>query len=156
MKKHVLIFVTLLLLFSASSLKGQAPAPPIDNAPLERPNYLTIFKIKNGDSESYFTAILDSVKKYGFSIVQNDLKEKLIVAEKHVGFESKNYDKIIIWFERDFQQPLVYVKVFLLCGRYKYIIGAKSGVFRIQLSKIEEELLFKELTYSIKSISNIN
>jgi hypothetical protein len=155
MKKIYWAFIIAFLLVISCDVWGQVAAPPIDLTPFERPAYLTLISIQNKDSEKMLEIIADSVKKYGYSDVHIDLKEQKIEANKYDVKDSRNFCKILLWFERDFQQPDKIIKVFLYCGRFEYMMAKTTGIFRVKLSESMEDQYFRKLRNSIESTSTI-
>jgi hypothetical protein len=138
-----------MMLFAANCWT-QEPAPPLDPTPLERPIPLSIVKI-----DIHFIlldVIADTLESYKFDIVRKDEREQLIEAKRLDSPDSKDHDKVLIWLERDFQEPQKYVKIFLQYGRYLEIW---SDVKRIKINPEEENERNGKLKKAIISISKL-
>jgi len=127
-----------------------APAPPLDPNPLERPLPLSIMKIDT--NFILLDLIADTLESYKFNIVRRDDKEEVLEAKRVDTPDSKDHDKVLIWLERDFQEPQKYVKIFLQYGRYLKIW---SDVKRIKVDPDEETERIGKLKKAIISISKL-
>ena len=138
-----------MMLFAANCWT-QEPAPPIDPTPFERPIPLSIVKV-----DTHFIlldVIADTLESYKFDIVRKDEREQLIEAKRLDKPDSKDHDKVLIWLERDFQEPQKYVKIFLQYGRYLEIW---SDVKRIKINPEVENERIGKLKKAIISISKL-
>jgi hypothetical protein len=139
-----------------TDILGQVIAKPVDPTPLERPQYVTIISIHKEDADKVLEIIADTLRKCGYSNVHSDIKEQKLEAEKHDFQDARNYCKVLLWLERDFQEPEKFIKVFLQCGRYEFMIAGTSGSYRVVMTESMEEQYFGKLRNSIESISKIN
>ena len=147
--QKAIALLCLMMLFAANCWT-QEPAPPLDPTPLERPIPLSIVKI-----DIHFIlldVIADTLESYKFDIVRKDEREQLIEAKRLDSPDSKDHDKVLIWLERDFQEPQKYVKIFLQYGRYLEIW---SDVKRIKINPEEENERNGKLKKAIISISKL-
>jgi hypothetical protein len=119
--------------------------------PLARPKYLTV--IQTEDPATLLRTIVDTVRKAGFQIGQMDVKEQQFEATKNDTASSKNYDRVIVWLERDVQEPAKYVKVYFLYGRYEEIMAEKMKISRVELFPHEEEEHIGKLKQEILALS---
>lgn len=136
------------LIFSFKISWSQEPAPPVDPTPLERPLPLHIMKIDT--NFILLDLIADTLENYKFNIVRRDDREQLIEAQRLDAPNSKDHDKVLIWLERDFQEPQKYLKIFFQYGRYLLIW---SDVKRIKVDSDEEAERVGKLKNAIISIS---
>ena len=138
------------MMLVAANSWAQEPAPPLDPTPLERPIPLCIVKI-----DTHFILldlIADTLESYKFDVVRKDEREQLIEAKRLDKPDSKDHDKVLIWLERDFQEPYKYVKIFLQYGRYLEIW---SDVKRIKINPEVENERIGKLKKAIISISKL-
>jgi hypothetical protein len=126
----------------------QKLAPPVDPTPLERPFPLYIMKIDT--NFILLDLIADTLESYKFNIVRRDDREQLIEAQRLDAPNSKDHDKILIWLERDFQEPKKYVKIFFQYGRYLKIW---SEIKRVKVNSDQETERIGKLKKAIISIS---
>lgn len=143
------LIINFLLSFSATCW-AQAVAPPILDLPLERPKYLAVIQTEN--AAPLLGRISDLVKREGFNIDQVDAKDQQLMATRRDGPQSKSYDKVIIWLERDFQEPDKFVKIFFLYGRYMEVLGAEAGIHRVKIPYSVEEERIGKLRQSVSSL----
>jgi hypothetical protein len=129
----------------------QEPAPPVDNTPLERPQPLFIMEHDSGSQ--LLTQISDTLKQHGFEIVKLDKRDMLIESTKRISDHREDYDKVIIWLERDYMMPENYIKVYFLFGRFLEIVSFETRIKRIEISTVQEENIIGELKKSLISIS---
>jgi hypothetical protein len=114
-----------------------------DLTPFEKPEPL--FVVQSADTAQLFKDILGTVNSFGFTITRNNNKEGVIEAFRRTRNE---YDKIIIWMERNFSEPLKYVKVYFSFGRF-------IGPHRIKIDSIEEDKHVGMLKNSLMALSNM-
>jgi hypothetical protein len=134
----------------------QKPAPPIDNAPFQKPVYFSLIKTKNTNIDEVLDSIAGRVIKAGYEVIARNVKEQQIEAEKKDSRNNDSYDRIIVWIERDFEKPNEIIKVYLLCGHFEYILGAESKIYRIKINDIEENQRFNAVKKEIRSIIKVN
>jgi hypothetical protein len=152
MKNYYLYFALAFIFLISENVGGQDAAKPVDPTPFERPAYLTYISIRKENPEVLLRTIADSIKKYGYADVRIDFKDQKIEAKKNDVNDPRNYCKVLLWFERDFQEPDKSVKVFLLCGRFEYMIAKTTGIYRVKLSESAEDQYFGKLRNSIISL----
>jgi len=149
MKKLCFLCVaTIFLCFPVVSL-SQQPAPKINPNPLTRPQYLVV--VSSSDVKELMKTIFDTITQAGFKIDHLDSKELQLEAIRPDHPPSKDYDKVLLWLERDFQEPLRYVRIYLLYGRYEEIWGKVS---RVEVSPSWEEDRIGGLKQSLISLFN--
>ena len=151
MKRNVCVGIAVLCLFLCVPSWGQQIAPPILKEPFGRPKYLTVIQTNN--ASTLLRTISDLVKKEGFRIDQLDVKEQQLEATRQDNVPSKNYDKVIIWLEKDFQDPDKYIKVYFLYGRFMEILAEEKGVYRVKVTDSAEEGRIGKLKQSIIALS---
>lgn len=137
-----------LLLFSTVNSPAQQPARKINPEPLERPLPLVI--VENGDPTAMLATVSAKLKARGFSIVSSDSKAFIVEARKYYDQKRpKDYDRVIIWAARD-------IAVYLLYGRYNFIVGGTNRVTRIVLEEGKEDetigALKRELTEALTAL----
>lgn len=148
--KPYLLFLTLALFLVTHEVYGQEQAPPVDNTELKRPEPL--FSIESNAGKELLIQISDTLKLFGFKNVKLDNRNMVIESKKMIA--EKDFDKIIIWLEWDYSFPNKIINVYLLFGRFRYIISYQSKIRRIEISDIEEDNIIGELKRSLISINN--
>lgn len=144
------LFLLLSIMLLFFNLKSQEVAPPLNSEPLERLEYLAI--IDTGNGEILMKKIQDIVEKNEFTIEKIDLREALIKAERAAKKKQEGYDRVVIWLERDFQEPSRFIKIFFLGGKFLEIVGATSGIRRVYYGPGEEETRLGKLKREIMNI----
>ena len=153
MRRGVGVFViALLCLISATDAQAPQPAPKVDPMPLARPVPLAV--LKPHDPAMLLEQIVTTVKGAGFSITRIDENDQVIEAKRVDAAPSKNYDRVIVWLERDFRDPLKTIKVFFLYGRYEEIVSTTRSVERIAISPDREDQRVGALKQSLMSGGN--
>ncbi len=147
-----LFLISFFTLFNVFVALCQEAAPNIDNTILSRPEPL--FVIENVSGTKLLEEISDTLKSNGFSIVKFDNRDMQIESIKNIEQDSGNYDKVIIWFERDFFLPEKFIKIYLMFGRFLVVVSSETRVRRIEVSDIQEENIIGGLKRSLISISN--
>jgi len=125
------------------AIAGCTPGDQEDLTPFERPEPL--FLVRSADTVRLFKEISGTVQGYGFTVTRNSSKEGVIEAFRRTQNE---YDKIIIWMERDFSEPTKYVKVYFSFGRF-------FGLHRIKIDSAEEGKHVGMLKNSLRALSNL-
>lgn len=138
------------VLFVSEISVAQQPAPPLKD-PVVRPRYLTI--IQTGDAEKLLKTISDIVMQGGFRVELLDPREQQLEATRADDVQSKGYDKVTIWLERDFHEPYKYVKLFFFYERYREILAWKKDFYSVVISPSEEEERIGKLRQSLISLS---
>ena len=129
--RSFLLVSTISLALVPQSARPQQPAPELNPMPLERPAPLA--RIKATDPEKVMKAIADILRKFSYQIDRSQaasVDARRFDAPNRPNTESE-YDRVIVWLERDFDKPLDYVNVFFLWGRYELIWGRERGIRRI-------------------------
>jgi hypothetical protein len=150
MKNVYRIGLFIMLFLITGSLFAQQPGPQINEEPLQRPKPLVV--LETNQPTVLMERIKTTIVNNGFKIDQVDMREQYLEATKLDGPESKNYDKIIVWLERDIEYPNRYLKVYFLYGRYIEMISRKLDVYRIKITPSEEEGRIGQLKQSLISI----
>jgi hypothetical protein len=151
MKTRIYAGIAVMCLFLCATVRAQQIAPPILKEPFGRPKYLTIIQTNN--ASTLLKTISEMVKKEGFKIDQLDIKEQQLEATRQDSAPAKNYDKVILWLEKDFQDPDKFVKVYFLYGRFMEILAEEKGVYRVKLTDSAEESRIGKLKQSIIALS---
>ena len=150
MKRIYYIGLVLIIILYGKSLSAQAIAPPIIYEPLERPKPLVF--IQADEPEKLMEKIKETISQYGFTISDIDTQEKYIEAKRSDDPpHSKDYDKIIIWLERDIEKSNK-LRVHFLYGRYMEIRSKTIDIYRVKINQAKEEERIGKLKLSLKSI----
>ena len=128
----------LLVLFRTGFAQPLGVAPLTDPRPLERPTPFAF--VDTGDSARILPGIAAVLIDFGYSI---QVIEKALIDAKRLDSldpqdDDQDYDRVIVWLERDFDRPLERLNVYLLYGRYEMIWGETTRIFRIMLSEEDE------------------
>ena len=151
------ILMTLNICFSATVVVvARLPAFAEDPTPLKPPKPLV--RIEASNDSTLWKAILNILKKFEFKLTNLDSKENVIEAtryHKSVGdlLPSRDYDSVIIWLERDFDEPNKYIKIYLAYGLYSNVLADISGARRFKTSPLWEEKNIGKLKEALVSIS---
>jgi hypothetical protein len=119
-----------------------------DPTPFAAP--VPLFVVETADVRYLLSNISVTVNNFGFNITNIDTLGGLIEATRHAQNE---YDNVIIWMDRDLNDPK-YVKVFFLFGRFSGIQDGGSGLRRILIDSVEEEKHVGMLKKSLISLSS--
>jgi len=96
-----------------------------DPNPLERPAPLKT--IKSGDSAKICDAVSKILKSNNFDIKDQDCDLGQFEATRKTG-STGEFDKVLIWLERDFAKPKDVIKLFFLYGRFETLAGHQDPV----------------------------
>jgi hypothetical protein len=106
-----------------------SPARPKDQDLFTRPKSLCT--INTTDVRPTFQRVLDIVVSEGFKSDGINWSDGEFSAWRRDG-DSQAQDKIIVWLERDFEQPQSRVHVYILYARYEQFLGI-TGLTRVQV-----------------------
>ncbi len=127
-----LLFASLIsLALLPQTARPQQPAPELNPVPLERPEPLA--RIKASDPAQVVSAVADILRKFSYQIDRSgaaSLDARRFDVPNKPEAEAE-YDRVIVWLERDFDRPLDYVNVYFLWGRYELILGRQRGIRRV-------------------------
>ena len=143
-----------ILLLMPQILWSQAPSPKIHPFPLSRLEPIVVIQSSNGIR--LLEIISDTIKHAGFKINRLDRGVLLIVATRADDAPSKDYDQILIWLERDFKEPLKFISLYFLYGRFEEILAKEKGVYRIIVDTSFEEERVGKLKQALISLSTSN
>ena len=120
------------LCLSPLSLLAQDIARPLDPAPLERPAKLRSFR--SALPTALLALLRDSVARHGYLIVERD-DDNLTFAAKHPDTPARpDYDKLLVWLERDATDPMTRLHLYLLYGRFEEVwVASRRGIHRVQV-----------------------
>ncbi|MGH7491167.1 MAG: hypothetical protein ACREOO_02105 [bacterium] len=147
MRKKLILAAVCTGVIGLLDARAQQPAPPIDHTPLARPRPAGVFQ--TNDVQKLLRMISDSVQHAGYKVNSFDVREAALEATKPDDAQSKNYDKVIIWLERDVQEPAKFVKLYMLYGRYEYLLAQRRDVYRIQIDQTFEQARVGKLKESL-------
>jgi len=123
--------------FLASSVVlPQQPAPPIHPTPLARPE--TLVSISSDNPVKVLETVRQTISAAGYEIVRIDPLAGTLEATRADSGSSKDYDKIVLWLERDLREPTRYINLYLLYGRYEEILAARRDIYRVVVSSAFE------------------
>ncbi|HKV60305.1 MAG TPA: hypothetical protein VJO16_00200 [Candidatus Acidoferrum sp.] len=137
---------------AALCFPGRTPAQALfktDPTPLERPAPLKT--LKSGDTAKICDAIAKALTDNGFKVTNQDCDVGEFEATKKTRTDGE-FDKVLIWLERDFEKPKDVVKLFFLYGRYETLAGHAEPV-RISITVADEDRnvgALKEVLTSLK------
>jgi hypothetical protein len=144
------VFILFIMILITTNSWAQEPAPPLDPTPLARPVPLSIIKVDT--NLALLDIIADTLARYKFDLVRRDDREQLIEAKRMDAPDSKDHDKVLIWLEKDFQEPEKYIKIFCQYGRFLKIW---DEVKRVKIDPEEETERIGKLKQAIISISKL-
>jgi hypothetical protein len=129
---------------------AQAPAPRIDPTPLVRPSPLAV--LQTPEPAGVLNRIAVIVRSQGFIVSQLNVADQVIEARRPDPARAKAYDKVLIWLERDFNEPAARVKIFFFYGRYEEILASRRDVYRVEVSSAEEDAHVGTLKQALLSL----
>lgn len=143
----------ILILPVALSISGYAqdqPPPPVqlDPRPIERP--LVFYFFKTNDATRLLDSVENIIKKAKYEIVNRDENNQQLEAKRKIN-QTRDFEKILIWLERDFENPELKLKLYFFYGYYQKVFGY-SDPQRILLSLEQELENTGHITTSIKKI----
>jgi len=142
------ILAALLLYLLPETSRAQQPVP-VDPNPLERPSSMTVAKAR--DATALFATVAKVIGDNAFTIVSQDIREGTIVATKADQGSANNFDRVIVWLERDFQAPSEFVNIYFLYGRFEKVFGHSEPV-RIKVSAQDEQLRVGKLKRALLTL----
>ena len=113
------------------SIQAQQPGKPKDSTPFERPRSICIFS--TSDVRNAFQKIVAIVANQGFKSDGVDWSNGQLSAWRSDSESSPNQDKILLWLERDFEQPQSKARLYLLYGRYEQFFGVSGDLTRVKI-----------------------
>jgi hypothetical protein len=129
------ILVTILYCVLPKTGSPQQPVA-LDPSPLERPSAMTV--IKTRDPIALYGSLAKLVTEGGFTIMSQDSRSGTVIGTKNDETSVENYDKVVVWLERDFQQPSEFVNVYFAYGRFEKVFG-RSEPARIKITAQDEQ-----------------
>jgi hypothetical protein len=136
MRQRSAALVVMTTLGSAAALFGQAPAPKEDETPFTRPEPLCTMAAS--DPAALLKKVRAFVESEGYTIDRISAVSGELGATRPDGRGSDDYDKVIIWIERDLNRPQDALKLFLVYGRYEKVWGNTVAVRRIKVDSVAE------------------
>jgi hypothetical protein len=89
------------------------------------------------------------ITSFGYAFEKVIDKTGEIYAIKYDTPSGDNFDKLVVWLERDFVNPNVSINVFMIYGRYEIILGHGNKAQRIIISQGEEDSKIAEIRRAI-------
>jgi hypothetical protein len=147
MRPSLIIAVVAGLLFPKLAT-AQALFTP-DPTALERPAPLKT--LKTPDTAKVCEAITKTLAGNGFKTTHDDCDLGEFEATKKTNAAGE-FDKVVIWLERDFEKPSQALRLYFLYGRFETLAGHQEPV-RIKTTSVDEERnagALKEALMSLK------
>ena len=113
------------------SVPAQQPGKPKDLTPFARPKPFCSFNAS--DVRVAFQKVAGIVSDQGFKSDEVNLSDGELSASRRDSDGSPNQDKILVWLERDFEQPQSRVRLYLVYGRYEQFFGANGELTRVKV-----------------------
>lgn len=132
------VFSVVVAAIAALCLPGSTSAQALfapDPTPLERPAPLKT--LKSGDTAKICDAIAKALTDNGFKVTNQDCDVGDFEGTKKTSTAGE-FDKVLIWLERDFEKPKDAVKLYFRYGRYETLAGHPEPV-RIRTTATDEE-----------------
>src|SRR5262245_26925276 len=141
----------LLLFYVSSSLAAQQPGRPVDSSPLARPEPLV--SIDTAKPAELMGRLRSLAATKGFVVKERKDAEFFFAAQRPDG--PTDYDRILVWLQRDAREPMKTVHVHLLYGRFEEMwVSSGRGVHRVQVDDefIDERIgALKQAIYNLSS-----
>ncbi len=144
------MFILMLMILIPAATWCQEAAPPLDPTPFEKPMPLSIIRVDT--NLVLLNIIADTLARYKFDLVRRDDREQVIEAKRMDASDSKDHDRVLIWLEKDFQEPEKYIKIYFQYGRFLKIW---NDVRRVKIDVGEESQRIGKLKQAIISISKL-
>ncbi len=143
------------ILFSIffSQIAFSQRAAQIDARPLERSK--AMISIKTSDPRDLLVKIGSVLSDNGFQVLLMDVNTGDIDATRADRIGTGNYDRIVIWLERDFTSPGDWVKLFLNYGRYEIVLGKGNKAQRIIIDEQKASARIVTVTKAIMDLATI-
>jgi hypothetical protein len=128
MRSLVRVLMTLMVLLYLTSC-ALVSSGDIMREDISRPEALAT--IKANDPHDLLSRIRDILQNEHFSIIKSNSAS---IDARHLDNpdnEESAYDRVIIWLERDLNDPLQYIRVYFVWGRYEMILGSTRGIRRV-------------------------
>jgi hypothetical protein len=138
--------IAFLMFLAAPSASGQALIVTDPN-PLARPSPLTAYEI--GDAAKVFSAVSKVLADNGFKPVRADSSLGELEETRP---DQGNYDKILLWLERDFARPEKSVRLYFTYGRFEKVVGRGEAV-RVKASPEDEDKRVGAVKQALLSLS---
>jgi hypothetical protein len=106
------------------SVHAQQPGKSKDPTPFARPKFLCTFN--TSDVHNAFQKILGIITVQGFKSDGINWSDGELSAWRRDNSASPNQDKILVWLERDLEQPQSKVRLYLLYARYEQFFGTSD------------------------------
>jgi hypothetical protein len=119
-----------------------------DPTPLERPAPLKT--IKSGETVKICEAILKALADNSFKVKNQDCDLGEFEGTKNTNSPGE-FDKVLIWMERDFEKPKDATKLYFLYGRFETLAGHPEPV-RIRTTPADEDHNVGTLKEALTSI----
>ena len=111
---------------------AQAIARPVDPTPLARPE--AVATLHASAPVTLLQRLRQIVTTKGFTVVERDDDANFFAAERKDSGASKDYDRVLLWLERDTRDPLHLLHVHLLYGRFEDVwVASRRGVHRVRV-----------------------
>jgi hypothetical protein len=146
-----LVCTAIVTAIAALCFPGLTPAQTpykTDPTPLERPAPLKT--LKTGDAAKLCDAIAKALTDNGFNVTNQDCDIGEFEATKKTTTDGE-FDKVVIWLERDFEKPNDAIKLYFRYGRFETLLGHPEPV-RISTTPADEDRNVGPLKEALKSL----
>jgi hypothetical protein len=122
-----------LLVVVCSTVFFLAPQPskPRDATPFARPKPFCTFNAN--DARAAFQKLAGIVAAQGFKSDEVNLSDGQLTASRPDSEGSANQDRVLVWLERDFEQPQSKLRLYFAYGRYEQFFGANGELVRVKV-----------------------
>ena len=111
-------------------IAAQQPGKPKDPTPFARPKPLCTFNAS--DVHGAFQKLAGIVADQGFKSDGINWSDGELSASRRDSNTSANQDRILLWLERDFEQPQSKLRLYLLYARYEQFFGSSGDLTRVK------------------------
>ncbi len=112
-------------------LLAPQPGKTKDPTPFARPKPFCTFSTT--DVRTAFQKVASIVADQGFKSDGINWSDGELSASRRDSDGSPNQDKLLVWLERDFEQPQSRVRLYLVYARYEQFFGANGEVTRVKV-----------------------
>ena len=151
MRYRPFLLVFSALVGSATYVAGQQPAPKEDETPLARPEPLCT--VTAAEPSGLLNRLRQLAENDGFTINRISGSAGEMEAVKPDGPNSEDYDKVLLWIERDLNRQDA-LKIYLLYGRFEKVWGKVPPVRRVKVDEAREASRIGHLKKQLVALSD--
>ena len=149
---RILLYCPILIVISTTFLFADQPSKAKDLTAFARPKSLCTFN--TNDPHGTLQKILDIISAQGFKSDGIDWSMGEINASRRDSGNSPDQDKLLIWLERDFEQPQTKVRLYLIYGRFEQWFGTNGDLVRVKADEYYEGVRIGKLKQNLIDLAS--